>query len=187
MSVHEHSVNELGPTDHNQVRRDFLVLTAGAFAVIGSAAALWPMIDSMNPAADVRAVAQTTVDLSPITLRQRITVMWRGRPVFIEHRTPVSIAAARADDDSPDLLDPARDADRVKDPAWLILVGVCTHLGCIPLGQRPTDPHGAYNGWFCPCHGSLYDTSGRVRRGPAPRNLEVPPYRLIAGTSATIG
>lgn len=187
MSVVEHIDNQPEASDRDKVRRDFLVLTAGAFAVIGSAAALWPVVDSMNPAADVRAVAQITVDLSPIALGQRITVMWQGRPVFIEHRTPVSIAAARADDENLDLIDPARDADRVIDPAWLILVGVCTHLGCIPLGQRPTDPHGPYNGWFCPCHGSLYDTSGRVRRGPAPRNLDVPPYGLNAGTSVLIG
>ncbi len=187
MSVHDDAASVLETDDHDKVRRDFLVLAAGAFASIGSAAALWPAIDSLNPAADVRATAQITVDLSLIVLGQRITVMWQGRPVFIEHRTPQAIAAARADDESPKLIDPARDADRVQDPGWLILVGVCTHLGCIPLGQRSTDPQGSYNGWFCPCHGSIYDRSGRVRRGPAPRNLEIPPYRLVAGNSVVIG
>jgi ubiquinol-cytochrome c reductase iron-sulfur subunit len=117
---------------------------------------------------------------------QRITVQWRSRPLSIVHRTPEQIAEARADDTA-DLIDPEPDSARVQRPEWLIVVGVCTHLGCIPLGQRDGDPVGPYGGWFCPCHGSLYDISGRVRRGPAPRNLDVPEYALLDDAQARIG
>ena len=112
--------------------------------------------------------------------------MWRGRPVFVDRRTKAQIDAAVADDDA-DLIDPQSDADRVQNPEWLIVVGVCTHLGCIPLGQKDSDPRGNWGGWYCPCHGSQYDTSGRVRRGPAPKNLVVPPYELMDGESVVIG
>ncbi len=159
-------------------RRDFLYLTTGAFAAVGAAAAAWPFIDSLNPAADVRAKSSTEVDISPVELGQRLTVVWRGQPVFIDHRPPQRIAEARADDTA-DLIDPATDASRVQREQWLIVIGVCTHLGCIPLGQRPGDPVGEWNGWFCPCHGSAYDTAGRVRRGPAPKNLFLPPYEFL--------
>ena len=168
-------------------RRDFLYVTAGAMATVGTAAALWPFIDSMNPSADVLALSSTELDLAPIQTGQRITVVWRGQPVFIVRRTADEIARARADDGNPDLIDPMADAARVQRPEWLIVVGVCTHLGCVPLGQKSSDPHGKYGGWFCPCHGSVYDTSGRVRWGPAPRNLDVPPYTFLDDLRVRIG
>jgi ubiquinol-cytochrome c reductase iron-sulfur subunit len=167
-------------------RRDFLYLLTGATAAVGTIAMVWPLIDSMNPSADVLALASTEVDLSGIEEGMAITVTWRGRPVFIRHRTSEEIEQARAVDLS-DLPDPQPDAERVIEPQWLVMVGVCTHLGCVPLGQRPGDPVGDYGGWFCPCHGSHYDQSGRIRRGPAPRNLEVPEYAFIDGTTIRIG
>jgi len=156
-------------------------------AAAGAAGALWPLIDSMNPAADTLAAATIEVDLGRVKLGQRITIKWRGQPVFIVRRTDQSIARARADDRNPKLIDPATDAERIKNPEWLIVIGVCTHLGCIPLGQRPSDPHGQYGGWYCPCHGSVYDLSGRVRRGPAPKNLLIPPYRFLENGVVRIG
>ncbi len=168
-------------------RRDFLIVTTGALATVGATLALWPMIDSMNPAADVRALSMTEVDLTPVQPGQRITVVWRGKPVFIDHRTPGQIARARADDNNPQLIDPATDASRVKQEEWLIVIGVCTHLGCIPLGQKSGDPLGDWGGWFCPCHGSHYDTSGRIRKGPAPENLYIPPYDFLTNGAVLIG
>jgi len=156
-----------------ETRRDFLFLAAGALGAVGAAAVAVPFINSMNPSADVLALSTTEVDLKPVAVGQAITVVWRGHPVFVRHRTPEEIAAARKVPMS-DLKDPQTDEARVVKPEWLLVVGVCTHLGCIPLGQKPTDPRGEYGGWFCPCHGSQYDTSGRIRKGPAPRNLEVP-------------
>jgi ubiquinol-cytochrome c reductase iron-sulfur subunit len=167
-------------------RRDFLYLAAGAFSALGAAAALWPFIHSMNPAADVLALASIEVDLSPIQVGQRITVSWRGKPVFIDHRTPQQIEQARAVNID-DLPDPQSDQARAKNPDWLVLVGVCTHLGCVPLGQKPTDMRGDFGGWFCPCHGSHYDTAGRIRKGPAPRNLAVPAYTFVSDTTIRIG
>lgn len=168
-------------------RRDFLEVSAAAFAAVGAAAALWPFIDNMNPAADVRALAAVEVDLTPIALGQRITIKWRGRPVFVVYRSPEAIARARADDNSAGLIDPAPDSVRIRRAEWLIVIGICTHLGCVPLGQKTSDPRGEYGGWFCPCHGSLYDLSGRVRRGPAPRNLDVPPYEFLGESKVRIG
>ncbi len=171
----------------DETRRDFLYLTAGAMVAVGAGAAVWPLIDSMNPAADVRALSVTEVDLAPVELGQRITVVWQGKPVFIDHRTAEQIALARADDDDPGLIDPQSDAVRIQREEWLIVVGVCTHLGCIPLGQRSGDPLGEWDGWFCPCHGSHYDTSGRIRKGPAPQNLIVPPYEFLEENLVRIG
>lgn len=185
---------------HEPARRDFLVLAAGAFAAVGAAAALWPFIDQMNPDAGAEAQASIEVDLAPVAEGQAITVLWRGKPVFIRNRTKEEIAAA-ANVDIADLPDgearndalpansPATDQNRVKagHENWMVLVGICTHLGCVPKGQRPGDDKGAYGGWFCPCHGSHYDTSGRIRRGPAPRNLEVPPYEFVSATKIKIG
>lgn len=168
-------------------RRDFLYIATGSVAAVGTALALWPFIDTMNPSADVTALSVVEVDLASIDVGQRVSVMWQSRPVFIVRRGPEQIAMARADDDNPGLIDPAADAERIARPEWLIVVGVCTHLGCIPLGQRAGDPRGTYGGWFCPCHGSLYDISGRVRRGPAPRNLDVPPYIFLDDTTVRIG
>lgn len=167
-------------------RRDFLYLATAAVAAYGTVAALWPFVDSMNPSADVLAVSSVEVDLAPIELGQRVTVVWRARPVFIDHRNPERIARAQADDIS-DLKDPEPDSARVQRPAWLVVVGVCTHLGCIPIGQKPGESTGDWGGWFCPCHGSIYDTSGRIRKGPAPRNLVVPPYVFLDESRIRIG
>ena len=172
--------------DEDGERRDFLILAAGAMGVVGAASFAWPVIDSMNPSAEVLALATTEVDLSPIKVGQAITVVWQKKPVFIRHRTKQDIEAAR-DVNVADLRDPQTDASRVIEPQWLVMVGICTHLGCIPLGQKPTDPKGDYGGWFCPCHGSAYDTSGRIRKGPAPKNLAIPPYKFIAKEKILIG
>jgi ubiquinol-cytochrome c reductase iron-sulfur subunit len=155
-------------------------------AAVGVGAFVWPFIQSMNPSASVLALASTEVDLAPIAEGQSITVMWRGKPVFVRHRTADDIKAAR-DVAVNTLPDPQQDQARVQKAEWLVMIGVCTHLGCVPLGQRPTDSKGDFGGWFCPCHGSHYDTSGRVRRGPAPRNLEVPEYTFVNDTNIRIG
>jgi ubiquinol-cytochrome c reductase iron-sulfur subunit len=162
-------------------RRDFIVVAAGAFAAVGAAAAAWPFIHQMNPSADVLALSSTEVDLSQIAAGQSVTILWRGKPVFVRHRTEAEIAQAKADDAAV-LPDPQKDADRVKKPEWLVMMGVCTHLGCVPLGQQ-----GEFGGWFCPCHGSHYDTSGRIRKGPAPTNLPVPEYAFLNDTRIRIG
>jgi len=177
----------LEPTLPTIKRRDFLYVATGAMVAVGTGIALWPFIDSMNPSADIIALSTIEIDLSPVQAGQRITVNWGGRPIFVVRRTDAEIARARADDQNPDLIDPAADADRVQRPEWLVVVGICTHLGCVPLGQRPGDPVGKYGGWFCPCHGSVYDMSGRVRRGPAPRNLDVPPYVFLDDFRIRIG
>jgi ubiquinol-cytochrome c reductase iron-sulfur subunit len=167
-------------------RRDFLTLVTTAFVAVGVGAVTWPFIASLQPARDVLALASTEVDIAPIAEGQAITVMWRGKPVFVRSRTPNEIQEARAVPLS-QLPDPATDQSRVEKDKWLIVIGVCTHLGCVPLGQKPTDPRGDYGGWFCPCHGSHYDTSGRIRKGPAPRNLEVPQYAFTSDTKIKIG
>jgi ubiquinol-cytochrome c reductase iron-sulfur subunit len=167
-------------------RRDFLYIATGAFGGIGTALAIWPLIDQMNPSSDVLALASTEVDLSPVEEGQAITVVWRSKPVFIRYRTAAEIEAARSVDVD-DLRHPEADEERVQQDKWLIMVGICTHLGCVPLGQKATDPQGEFGGWFCPCHGSHYDTSGRIRKGPAPENLPVPPYEFLSDTSIKIG
>jgi ubiquinol-cytochrome c reductase iron-sulfur subunit len=169
-----------------ETRRDFIFLLGSAMSVVGAAAFAWPLIDSLSPAADTKAVSTTEVDLAPVKEGQAITVKWRGSPVFIRHRTKDEIARA-VKDDKASMPDPQPDEARAQKPQWLILVGVCTHLGCIPLGQNANDKRGAFGGWFCPCHGSHYDTSGRIRRGPAPKNLPVPDYRFATDTQVVIG
>lgn len=164
-----------------RTRRDFLHIATGAVGTVGAAAAFWPLIDQMNPAADMLSLAQIEVDLSSIAKGQAIKVLWRGKPVFIRRRTEAEIAQANEVIVS-ELPDPEPDSDRVRRPEWLILVGVCTHFGCVPLSHR-----GDYGGWFCPCHWSHYDTSGRIRKGPAPRNLDVPEYRFLEGDRVLIG
>ena len=164
-----------------ETRRDFLYLATGAVGVVGAAASTWSFIHQMNPSASVLALASTEVDISGIEVGQAITVVWRGKPVFVRHRTPSEITEAE-EAQIEVLPDPQSDTDRVKRREWLILVGVCTHLGCVPLSHK-----GDYHGWFCPCHGSHYDTSGRIRKGPAPANLEVPEYVFLNETTVRIG
>ena len=174
-------------TDPREVgRRDFIVVATYAMGAVGAAAVAWPLIDQMNPAADTLALASTEVDVSKIAEGQAITVTWRGKPVFIRHRTPDEIARANAID-SAELRDPEEDETRVQKPELLVVLGVCTHLGCVPLGQKTGEVKGEYEGWFCPCHGSHYDTSGRIRKGPAPTNLEVPPYEFLSDAVIRIG
>ncbi|HNB27158.1 MAG TPA: ubiquinol-cytochrome c reductase iron-sulfur subunit [Alphaproteobacteria bacterium] len=167
-------------------RRDFLNLLSTSLAGFGAVAVAWPLINSLNPSKDVLALSSIEVDLSAIEVGQAITVKWRGKPVFIRRRTPEEIKQAE-DVDISTLRDPQTDEARVQKPEWLILVGVCTHLGCVPQGQKPAEPRGQYGGWFCPCHGSEYDTSGRIRRGPAPLNLAVPTYTFESDTLVKIG
>jgi ubiquinol-cytochrome c reductase iron-sulfur subunit len=177
-----------------------MLIAAGGFAACGAAVALWPLLDQMNPDASALSLATTEVDIAPVKPGQALTVMWRGKPIFIRHRTEEEIAKAK---DTPlgDLIDPlARNANLPADaPAsddnraakdrepWLVMIGVCTHLGCIPKGQAVGDYKGAYGGWFCPCHGSQYDTAGRVRVGPAPANLAIPPYDFVSDKKIKIG
>lgn len=170
----------------DQSKRDFLFVTTAAVGAVGTALAAWPFIDQMNPAADTLALSTTEVDLEPIEEGQSITVVWRGKPVFIRHRTAKEISSAD-DVSSADLIDPQTDAERVQKAQWLIMVGVCTHLGCIPLGNKSGETKGDFGGWFCPCHGSHYDTSGRIRKGPAPKNLPVPEYKFLSDSKVLIG
>jgi len=171
---------------HSGHRRDFLYLSAGAFAGVGGAIALWPFVDSLNPSADVLALSTIEVDVSQVEVGQRVTVKWQGKPVFIDHRTETAIEEAR---DTPlsDLRDPQTDEARAERPEWLVVIGVCTHLGCVPKGQKPSEARGDWGGWFCPCHASHYDTSGRIRKGPAPLNLLVPPLSFLSDTNIKIG
>ena len=167
-------------------RRDFLYISSISIGGLGVATFMWPFIKSMNPAEDTLALGSTEVDLSEIGVGQSITVKWRGKPVFIKRRTEEEILEAK-NVDLNSLRDPVADEDRVQNPEWLVLEGVCTHLGCVPLGQKMSDIKGEYKGWFCPCHGSHYDTSGRIRKGPAPENLAIPPYRFLSDTVIKIG
>ncbi|MBB4002406.1 MAG: ubiquinol-cytochrome c reductase iron-sulfur subunit [Aurantimonas endophytica] len=176
-------------------RRDFLYIATGAVAAVGAAAFVWPFIDQMNPDAATLALAEIDVDVSQVAEGQSITAKWRGKPIFIRQRTAQEVEEAKTTDLG-ELKDPiARNANIAADaPAtdvnraaegreqWLVMVGVCTHLGCIPLGQS-----GNYDGWFCPCHGSHYDTAGRIRQGPAPTNMEIPPFTFTSDTTVRIG
>ncbi len=182
--------------EHAGTRRDFLYYaTAGAGAVAGGAA-VWTLVDQMNPSADVKALSSIFVDVSGVEVGTQLTVKWRGKPVFIRRRTPEEIESARAVNLA-DLIDTkaenanigpeadASDQNRSLDEAgeWLVMMGVCTHLGCVPLGNAAGD----FGGWFCPCHGSHYDTSGRIRKGPAPRNLDVPVAAFVDATTIKLG
>lgn len=168
-------------TEQEESRRDFLLLATNVVGGVGVAAALWPFISSMSPSADVLAMAQTEVDVSSVEEGQMITVPWQGKPVFILHRTAEQIESAK-EGDSADLLDMQADADRVQKPEWLIVLALCTHLGCVPQAIGTGD----FGGFLCPCHGSHYDTSGRIRKGPAPKNLPVP-YYAFKDSTLTIG
>ena len=152
-----------------------------ALGAVGVGAVVWPLIDQMNPDRSVKALASTEVDISSLEPGKSITVLWRGKPVFIKRRTKDEIEEAR-NVDIKDLPHPEKDEDRAKDPEWLVMLGICTHLGCVPLGDK-----GEYNGWFCPCLGSHYDTSGRIRKGPAPTNLEIPKYEFVNSNTIKIG
>jgi len=165
-------------------RRDFLFIATGAAGAVGVGAVAWPLISQMNPDASTLAMASIEVDISAVPLGAIMTVKWRGKPVFIRHRTPKEIEEAVSVPLS-QLPDPETDKARVQKPEWLVVIGICTHLGCVPIGQAGS--RGDYDGWFCPCHGSQYDTSGRIRRGPAPRNLDVPTYSFLTDTKLKIG
>ena len=167
--------------DDKSERREFLFTTSYVLGAVGVGAAVWPLIDQMNPDASVKALATTEVDISNISLGKTITVLWRGKPVFIRKRTQEEINEAQSVK-LEELKDPQKDQDRVKKAEWLVMVGVCTHLGCVPLGNK-----GDFNGWFCPCHGSHYDSSGRIRKGPAPTNLEIPNYEFVNNNTIKIG
>ncbi len=184
--------------DGEPTRRDFIHIMGAVTAAGAAGATIWPLVHQMNPDASVLALSSKEVDVSAIDVGQAIKVMWQGKPVFIRHRTPEEIAeaeatplselkdgAARNDNLGGDA--DAADANRRGDSKWMIVVGVCTHLGCIPLGTSSGENRGEYNGWFCPCHGSHYDTAGRIRRGPAPTNLPVPPYEFLSDTVVKIG
>jgi len=162
-------------------RRDFIFTASYTLGAVGVGAAVWPLIDQMNPDASVKALSSTEVNVSEVQPGQSITVLWRSKPVFIKRRTEEEIAKARQVD-LKELKDPEKDEDRAKNPEWLVMVGICTHLGCVPLGNK-----GDYDGWFCPCHGSHYDTSGRIRKGPAPTNLEIPKYEFVDSNTIKIG
>jgi len=173
-------------TTEEPSRRDFLSLTSVGVLAAGGGLVGWSFIDYLNPSADVLALASTEYDISALEPGQSVTILWRGKPVFIRHRTEPEIEAARADD-AAELRDAQADGDRVQRPEFLVVLGVCTHLGCVPLGTKAGDPRGDFGGWFCPCHGSHYDTAGRIRKGPAPANLEVPEYTFLDESTIKIG
>lgn len=182
--------------DGEHTRRDFLYVATAATGAVMTGAAVWPLINQMNPDASVRALASIEVDVSSMDVGTQLTVKWRGKPVFVRRRSPADIEAARAVDLG-DLIDsdarnaniaagsPATDQDRTLDEAgeWLVIMGVCTHLGCVPIG----DGAGDFNGWYCPCHGSHYDSAGRIRKGPAPENLPVPVAQFVSDTVIKLG
>ena len=168
-------------SDKKPKRREFLFTASYAVGAVGIGAVVWPLVDQMNPDASVKALASTEVDVSSVQPGNTITVLWRGKPVFIRRRTQDEIAKARSVK-MEELKHPEKDQDRAKDPEWLVMLGICTHLGCVPLNDK-----GEYDGWFCPCHGSHYDTSGRIRKGPAPKNLEIPKYEFVDAKTIKIG
>ena len=167
--------------DKKTNRRDFLFTASYTVGAVGLGATIWPFIAQMNPDRSVKALATTEVDISQIEPGKSITVLWRGKPVFIKRRTESEISEAESVSLN-ELIHPEKDQDRVKKAEWLVMMGICTHLGCVPLSDK-----GEYNGWFCPCHGSHYDSSGRIRKGPAPTNMEVPKYAFIDDNTIKIG
>jgi ubiquinol-cytochrome c reductase iron-sulfur subunit len=179
-------------------RRDFIFIATGAVAAVGAGLAAWPFIDQMNPSSAVLALASIEQDIASVQPGQQVVFKWRGHPLFVRRRTPDEIAKSKAVSMS-DLPDPvarnanlpdaapATDANRTIHPEWLVLVGVCTHLGCTPTMSTPQVPQGEYGGWLCHCHGSQYDTAGRIRKGPAPQNLAVPPYSFLTPTRIKVG
>lgn len=182
------TINETIEAEDGATRRDFLHVAAAGMGGVGAIMAAWPFIDQMNPAADTLALASVELNLSAIGAGEAVVVKWRGKPVFVRHRTAAEIEAAR-EVPMADLVDKQSDAERVHEghAEWLVVMGVCTHLGCVPLGTKSGDERGDFGGWFCPCHGSHYDTAGRIRKGPAPKNLEVPVYAFMSDTTLKIG
>ena len=185
----------MSQTEEKGTRRDFLFYATGGTAAVGAGAAVWPLINQMNPSADVKALASIRVDISEIEPGTQLTVKWLGKPVFIRRRTETEIEEAQSVN-LEELLDNTARNDNIAEASaddqnrsldengeWLVMMGVCTHLGCVPLG----DGAGEFNGWFCPCHGSHYDTSGRIRKGPAPWNMEVPKYEFVNANTIKIG
>jgi ubiquinol-cytochrome c reductase iron-sulfur subunit len=181
--------------EHQGTRRDFIYYATAGAGAVATGAAVWPLVNQMNPSADVKALASIRVDVSGVAPGTQLTVLWQGKPVFIRARTQSEIDAARAVDVAtlPDQNAenenlggeaPATDENRAltEDGVWLVQMGVCTHLGCVPLGES-----GDFGGWFCPCHGSHYDTAGRIRKGPAPRNLPVPVAEFVDATTIKLG
>ncbi|SMH37573.1 ubiquinol-cytochrome c reductase iron-sulfur subunit [Maritimibacter sp. HL-12] len=182
--------------DHEGTRRDFLYYATAGAGVVATGAAVWPLVNQMNPSADVRALASIRVDIADVVEGSQLTVKWLGKPVFIRHRTDDEIERARSEDiegmpdqfarnDNADPSLDASDENRTLDEEgrWLVMMGVCTHLGCVPLGNGA----GEYNGWYCPCHGSHYDASGRIRKGPAPENLPIPVAEFVDETTIKLG
>lgn len=178
----------------DEEKRDFIHIMTGAVAAVGAGALAWPMVNQMAMAADTKAAGSIEIDLSNVLEGAQIKALWRGKPVFVRHRTPEEIAEAEAVNIA-DLPDPQADGDRIRpnlkgevDPRFLVMVGVCTHFGCVPKGEQgKVNADGEYGGWYCPCHGSHYDTSGRIRKGPAPANLEIPPYEFVSETLIKVG
>jgi len=178
------ATNTAVSTGTEHTRRDFLFIATGAVGAVGAALRIWPFVSQMNPdAATIAAGAPVDFDLAPVAEGQIVKLFWRGKLIFVRHRTPQEIKEAQ-DVNLASLPDPQADSARVKEgkAEWLVVYGNCTHLGCVPLGHE-----GAYHGWQCPCHGSVFDTSGRIRQGPAPTNLPVPPYKFAGDTKITIG
>jgi ubiquinol-cytochrome c reductase iron-sulfur subunit len=169
-------------------KRDFIHIATGAVAAAGVASIAWPLVMQMSKASDTLAAGSIEIDLSKIPEGQQLKMLWRGMPVFVRHRTPSEIAEAENTDIS-DCPDPQTDDERLiadtdgkKNPAFLVMIGVCTHFGCVPVGEA-----GDFDGWYCPCHGSHYDTSGRIRKGPAPTNMEIPPYEYVSSNVIKVG
>jgi ubiquinol-cytochrome c reductase iron-sulfur subunit len=178
---------DAGIEDGGVRRRDFINIAAASFAGVGATAIALPLINQMNPSADVLAQASTEVDLAAIQPGQAIKTIFRKQPLFVRHLTAAEIVAAEKDD-SASMRDPQSLADRTKGKKeWLITMGVCTHLGCVPLGAAAGEVKGEFGGYFCPCHGSHYDTAGRIRKGPAPQNLQVPEYTFLSDTTIKVG
>ncbi|KAK3318985.1 Rieske [2Fe-2S] iron-sulfur domain-containing protein [Apodospora peruviana] len=170
-----------GSSNRNQLISYFMVGTMGAISAAGAKSTITEFLKNMSASADVLAMAKVEVDLATIPEGKNVIIKWRGKPVFVRHRTQAEIDEANSINVS-SLRDPQADEDRVQKPEWLVMLGVCTHLGCVPIGEA-----GDYGGWFCPCHGSHYDISGRIRKGPAPLNLEIPQYEFPEENTLVIG
>jgi len=186
-------VSETNHIDHDHEgvddeKRDFILIATGAVAAAGAASVAFPLVTQMGKAADTLAAGSIEIDLSAVVEGQQLKTLWRGKPVFVRHRTPEEIKIAE-ETDIANCPDPQTDNERLVpkpdgkvDPRFLVMVGVCTHFGCVPVGEA-----GEFDGWYCPCHGSHYDTSGRIRKGPAPKNMEIPPYEYISDTVIKVG